>query len=559
MNIKEIIKSDVSEILKDISYNDIIVEKPKEKSLGDYAIPCFQFSKILRKNPNEIANLIKDSINNDLYDKIEVVGGYLNIFLNQQEVIKNVLKEIEIKKENYGSNDTGKNKTVVVEYSSPNIAKPFGVGHLRSTVIGEALKNINLKNGYKVYSLNFLGDYGTQFGKVLYAYINWGDEEKVKQNPTKELRSLYVKFHEEAEKNPDLDDEGRNWFKKLEEKDPEALRLWEWFKEESLKDFKKTYKVLGINDFDDYSGEAYYKDKAYDVIDLLEKKNLLETSEGARVVNIGEDIVPALIQKSDGTSLYITRDLAAYIDRLEKYNFDEILYVVGNEQALHFEQMRRVLDKLEFESEKLKYINFGLLLQGGKKMSTRGGNSLNLQDLLDSSISLAYKYIEEKNPHLENKEEVSNMVGVGAVIFNDLKNYRTNDIEFNLEDTLSFSGDTGPYVQYTNARINSLLEHEEKIDIDYNNIKIDDTIWNVVFDLYEFPEIIIKAKENYDPSEIARYLLGLSSDYNKMYANVKIISDDQNSTAFNLFVSKATGIVMSEAMRILGIKMPNKM
>lgn len=308
---------------------------------------------------------------------------------------------------NYGSNNIGDSKNIVIEYSSPNIAKPFGIGHLRSTVIGEALKNIYEKNGYKVYSLDFLGDYGTQFGKVLYAYITWGDEEKVKQNPTKELKDLYVKFHEEAKLNPELDEQGRIWFRKLENNDPEALKLWNWFKEESLKDFKKTYKILGISDFDEYNGEAYYKEKAYDVIEMLKKKNLLEVSEGANVVNIGDDIVPALIQKSDGTSIYITRDLAAYIDRLEKYKFDEILYVVGNEQTLHFEQLKRVLSKMGYDSNKLKHISFGLMLQNGKKMSTRGGTGLNLQDLLDSSISLANKYIEEKNPTLKDKEEVS--------------------------------------------------------------------------------------------------------------------------------------------------------
>ena len=320
-----------------------------------------------------------------------------------------------------------------------------------------------------------------------------------------------------------------------------------------------TYASGALVKTNDGFREAYYKEKAYYVIEMLKKKNLLEVSEGANVVNIGDDIVPALIQKSDGTSIYITRDLAAYIDRLEKYKFDEILYVVGNEQTLHFEQLKRVLSKMGYDSNKLKHISFGLMLQNGKKMSTRGGTGLNLQDLLDSSISLANKYIEEKNPTLKDKEEVSKKIGVGAVIFNDLKNYRVNDIDFNLEETLSFTGNTGPYIQYTNARINSLLEHYKENDINYDEIDINDTIWNVIFDLYEFPEVVVKSKDNYDPSEIAKYLLNLSSDFNKMYANVKIIDDNNNKTNFNLALSKCVGVVLTEGMRLLGIKMPNKM
>lgn len=560
MNIKEEIKKDVYNILKDsISIDDIIIEKPKDKTKGDYAIPCFTFSKVLRKSPVEIANVIKDNLDQEKYEKIEVVNGYLNIFVQKKVIVSYILNRIMTELDNYGFNASGKSKNIVIEYSAPNIAKPFGIGHLRSTVIGEALKNIFEKNGYKVYTLNFLGDYGTQFGKVMYAYITWGDEEKVKKNPTKELKDLYVKFHEEAKLNPELVEEGRKWFRKLEQNDKEALKLWNWFKEESLKDFKETYKILGTSEFDEYNGEAYYKDKAYKVIDELKEKNLLETSQGASVVNIGDDIIPALIQKSDGTSIYITRDIAAYIDRLKKYNFDEILYVVGNEQTLHFEQLKRVLDKMGYDSSKLKHINFGLMLQNGKKMSTRGGTGLSLQALLDSSIELASKYINEKNPELKDKKEVSKMIGVGAVIFNDLKNYRINDIDFNLEETLSFTGSTGPYIQYTNARINSLLEHYRNNNINYDEIDINDNIWNVIFDLYEFPEVIIKAKENYDPSEIAKYLLNLSSDFNKMYANVKIISDDNNKTSFNLTLSKCVGIVLTEGMRLLGIKMPNKM
>lgn len=560
MNIKEEIKKDIYTILKDsIELNNIMIEKPKDNKNGDYAIPCFQFSKILHQNPNHIANMLKEQIKNPKYEKIEVVNGYCNIFLEKKVIVSTTLNKIMTELDQYGSNDSGKNKTVVIEYSSPNIAKPFGIGHLRSTVIGEALKNINLKNGYQVYGLNFLGDYGTQFGKVMYAYITWGDEQKVKENPTEELRNLYIKFHEEAKIHPELENEARKWFRRLEEKDPQALQLWTWFKEESLKEFKQMYQFLGTSEFDNYNGEAHYKDKAYKVIELLEKKQLLEVSQGAKVVYVGEDIVPALIQKSDGTSIYITRDLAAYLDRLEKYHFDEILYVVGNEQALHFEQMKRILDKLGEDSDKLKYINFGLLLQNGKKMSTRGGTALNLQGLLDKSIALVQQYIKEKNPDLKDQEQISKMIGIGAVIFNDLKNDRTNDVEFNLEDTLSFTGNTGPYIQYTNARIHSLLEHDQNIDIDYGRIEINEYIWNTIMDLYEFPEIIIKARKNADPSVIAKYLLNLSGDYNKLYGNVKMLDQDPIKTEFHLTISRCVSIVLTEGMRLLGIQMPNQM
>lgn len=560
MNIKKEIQKDIYEVLKDfIEQNEILIEKPKEKKNGDYAIPCFQFSKLLHKSPNEIANTLKDKIKNTIYQKIEVVGGYCNIFLEKKVIVSNTLNRIMTEKDQYGSNSNGNNKTIVVEYSSPNIAKPFGIGHLRSTVIGEALKRINQKNGYKVYTANFIGDYGTQFGKVLYAYNTWGDYESVRKNPTEELRNLYIKFHEEAKKDPSLDEKGREWFRKLEEKDPDAVKLWSWFRDESLKEFKQMYQFLGISEFDNYNGEAYYKDLAYKVIDTLEEKKILKSSEGAKVVDVGDDIIPALIQKSDGTSIYITRDLAAYLDRLERYHFDEILYVVGNEQSLHFEQMKRILKKLGENDQKLKYINFGLLLQDGKKMSTRGGTSLNLQGLLERSILLAKQLIREKNPNLKNQDEISRMIGIGAVIFNDLKNNRINDIEFNLDEILSFTGTTGPYVQYTNARIHSLLEHLEDCNIDYDRIEINEYVWDTVLDLYEFPEVIIKSRDNYDPSIIARYLLNLSSDYNKLYGNVKMIDQDKTKTTFNLTISRCVSVVLIEGMRLLGIQMPDQM
>ncbi len=561
MELKKIIKEDVYEILKDfISLDNIIIEIPKTRELGDYAIPCFAFSKILRKSPQDIANMLKEKLNNELYEKVEVVNGYLNIFINKKILTEYIINKILTERNNYGNNNEGEGKNIVIDYSSPNIAKPFGVGHLRSTVIGNALKHICEKKGYKVISINHLGDWGTQFGKLIYAYKTWGDEKRIYENPIDELKNLYVRFHKEAENNPQLEDEGRKWFKKLEDGDPEALRLWKWFKEESLKEFTKTYNLLGINKFDAYHGEAFYNDKMEPIIAELDQKGLLEYSEGAYIVRLEGDIPPALVKRSDGATLYLTRDLAAAFYRKKNYNFAEALYVVGNEQTLHFNQLKLVIEKMGYEwSKDIKHISFGMILQDGKKMSTRQGKNVKLHDVLLETISLAKKYINERNPDLDNIDEVSRQIGVGAVIFNDLKNYRTSDIEFNLEEILKFEGETGPYLQYTYARINSLLEHKKNIDIDYKDLEINEYIWNLIFRLYNFPEIITKAKENYDPSEIAKYLIDLAQDFNKFYASEKIVDQDEKRTEMRLKICEIVAIVLEEGMRILGIEAPKKM
>lgn len=558
MNIKQQLKEDVYNVLKDyIKKEDIVIEKPKMREMGDYALPCFTYSKVLKKSPNDIANTIKEKLCN--YE-INVVNGYANVFINKKEFSKNILDKIALEKEEFGSSKIGQSKTVVIEYSSPNIAKPFGVGHLRSTVIGEALKNICIKTGYNVYTINYLGDYGTQFGKLIYAYKTWGNAEAIKENPIQELKRVYVKFHEEVEKNKELEDEGRKWFKKLCENDKEALELWNWFKEESLKDFQKTYDLLGINKFDSYTGESYYKNLANDVVEEIEKKGISKISEGATIVDLGENKTPALIKKSDGTTLYITRDIAALIDRKNKYNFDEILYVVGSEQTLHFEQIKEVLQKMGYDYfDSIHHIGFGMVLQDGKKMSTRGGRTASLNVLLDNSIELAKKIIEEKNPNLPNKDEVIKQVGVGAVIFNDLKNYRINDIEFKLEDILKFEGETGPYIQYTCARANSLIKKLKNNSVNYENLEINEYEWNVIFRLNEFEETILKSKDNYDPSLIAKYIIDLAQDFNKLYANYKFIDENENLTEFRLQIAYATKIVLKEGMRLLGINAPDEM
>ena len=561
MNIKEEIKNLVYQVLEGyVNKEDIVIEYPKDRKMGDYALPCFTYAKAMHKSPIAIAEDIKASLNLDIFEYVEVVNGYVNVFINKKVLTKNIINDITTNKNNFGNSNIGEGKTMVIDYSSPNIAKPFGVGHLRSTVIGNALRNISEKNGYNVISINYLGDWGTQFGKLVYAYKRWGNEEEVRKNPIDELKRLYVKFHEEAEQSPELDDEGRKAFKMLEDGDPESLKIWKWFSEESIKEFNKTYDLLGINNFDSWQGESFYNDKMDRVVCELEEKGLLEESEGAMIVKLDGDIAPALIKRSDGATLYITRDLAAAIYRKETYQFDEALYVVGNEQTLHFNQLKQVLNKLDYNwSSDVHHIPFGMILKNGKKMSTRQGKSVKLHDVLLEAISLASKYIDERNSDIPDKENISHKIGVGAVIFNDLKNYRTNDIEFNLEDILKFEGETGPYIQYTYARIMSLLNNKKDIDVNFDNVRINEYAWYLIFKLYQFKDIVISAKVNYDPSLIAKYLIDIAQDFNKWYANEKFIDEDLEQTESRLLVADATAIVLKEGMRLLGIEALNKM
>ena len=541
-----------------IEKDDIIIEIPKDRALGDFAMPCFGLAKKMHQNPSIIASNILEKMDKSNFDNIEIKNGYINFFLNKRKTVENIIKNVLNEKDKYASSDIGNDKNIVIDYSAPNIAKPFGVGHLRSTVIGNAIKNIYKKLGFNVIGINYLGDCGTQFGKLIYAYETWGNPEEVKKNPIRELNKLYVKFHEEAEKDPSLNDEGRRIFKELEDGNPKYKEIWKWFRDESILEFKKTYDLLKINDFEVWSGESFYIESAKDVIKELDNKHLLQISEGATIIDLGNDMTPALIKRTDGATLYITRDLAALLDRKKTYDFEEVLYVVGNEQTLHFNQIKAVINKMGYDfSNQIHHIPFGLVLQNGKKMSTRKGKTVILHDVLVEAVNLASIYVKE---HVsENIDEVSKMVGVGAVIFNDLKNYRTNDIDFNLQDILKFEGETGPYLQYTYARIKSLLSHKINTEINYNEIVIDEYIWNIVFKLSDFKNIIIKAKEGYDPSIIAKYLLELAGLFNKFYANVKIIDNDEINSAFRLNVAEAVSIVIKEGLRILGIETPNKM
>jgi len=561
LKIKEEITNVVQNIFNKLNINDpVILERPKERSMGDFAIPCFNCAKSLKKNPNEIAKSINEYIKSDLIEKNEVIGGYINIFLNKNIIIHRVIEKVISEKENYANLTIGVGKTVVLDYSHPNIAKPFGVGHLRSTVIGNSIRKILDKLGFKTIGINYLGDYGTQFGKIIYAYKKWGNDEQIKKNPIEELRKLYVKFHEQVIISPEIEEEGRKYFKKLEEKDSETLQLWQWIRDESLKEFMDTYNLLGITNFDTYEGEASIANKIEPVIKELEEKGLLEEDDGARIIRLGNDMTPALITRNDGASLYMTRDLAAIFYRKNKYKFDEILYVVGNEQTLHFKQLKKITEIMNYKwFNSIHHINFGLILQEGKKMSTRKGKTVNLNEILNESIELAKQYITQKNPNLENKEDVSRKIGVGAVIFNDLKNYRIYDVEFNLDEILKFEGETAPYIQYAYARINSMIDNIKNIEININNIKINEYIWNIVMRLLIFEEILIQAKNNYDPSLVAKYIIDLAQDYNKFYANEKIINDNEENSEFKLKLSKATSIVLKEGMRLLGIEMPSRM
>ena len=540
---------------------EMLIEKPKNQQHGDLAFPCFSLAKLKRKSPNMIAEELSEKIQSPIFEKVEVVGAYLNIFLNKKLVSEDTISEIIKQKEKYGALDIGNNRPVTIDLSSPNIAKPFSMGHLRSTVIGNSLAFIVEKCGYKPIRINHIGDWGTQFGKLITAYKLWGEEEKVKQNPIKELLSLYVKFHDIAENDHTLVELGRSWFKKLEDGDEEALALWQWFREESLKEFSRIYELMNVQ-FDSFAGEAFYNDKMDRVVKLLEETQLLVESDQAQVVDLtDEGLPPCLIKKSDGATLYATRDLAAALYRKENYDFDLSLYVVGNEQSLHFKQLIAVLEKMGYSwAKNMVHIPFGMMLKDGKKMSTRKGKVVLLEEVLNESIAMAKHNIEEKNPNLTNKDRVAKQVGVGAVMFHDLKNYRMNDIEFSLEEMLRFEGETGPYVQYTYARACSILR-KANWQIDHAGKQYSpswEKEWKVVSLLTEFTNAIKRAYEQLDPSQIAKYIVDLAQAFNRYYGEVKILEDGAEQQARLALVNSVT-IVLKEGLRLLGIEAPEEM
>ncbi|MFD3450151.1 arginine--tRNA ligase [Microbacteriaceae bacterium 4G12] len=549
------------DVLKDtLSLEEIekLLEKPKYEQHGDLAFPCFGLAKAFRKSPAIIAGELAEQLKSPLFMKVEAVGPYVNMFLNRESISGEVVEAIIKENKAYGNQVFGEGKTIVIDYSSPNIAKPFSMGHLRSTVIGNSLKKIGEKCGYEVVGINHIGDWGTQFGKLIAAYKKWGDEEKVKQNPIKELFRLYVHFHEVVKEHPELEDEGRAWFKKLEDDNEEAVALWTWFRSESLNEFSRIYELLGVK-FDSYNGEAFYNNKMEYMVKLLEEKNLLVQSDGAQVVELGEEMPPCLIKKSDGATLYATRDLTAAIYRQNTYKFDRALYVVGGEQSLHFEQFFAVLKKMGYPWVKgMSHVQFGLILKDGKKMSTRKGKVVLLEDVITEAIALAKQNIEEKNPQLQNKEKVAHQVGVGAILFHDLKNERIHNIEFSLEHMLKFEGETGPYVQYTHARACSILRKAEYTKAEEAVKLQDDASWAVVKLLESFPTVVKEAFDRYEPSHISKYVLDLAQAFNKYYGNVRILEDDEEKES-RLQLVYATKVVLQEGLRLLGVEAPEEM
>ncbi|MDR7314228.1 arginine--tRNA ligase [Brevibacillus nitrificans] len=540
-----------------------MLETPPNPAMGDIAFPCFQLAKALRKAPPMIAAELAEKISGAPLRESAAVGPYVNFFLDQAAVAKQVIGTILSQGSAYGDSHIGQGRKVPIDLSSPNIAKPFSMGHLRSTVIGNAIANIMEKQGYQPVRINHLGDWGTQFGKLIVAYRLWGDEAKVKAEPIKELLTLYVRFHEEAKDNPSLEDQGREWFKKLEDGDEEALHLWKWFRDESLKEFMKIYDLMNVS-FDSTNGEAFYNDKMDRVVTLLEEKGLLTESDGALVVSLDEyDMPPSLIKKSDGATLYATRDLAAAIYRHETYDFAKAVYVVGNEQRLHFQQLYKVLEKMGYAwARDMHHVPFGMMLKDGKKMSTRKGKVVLLEEVLSQAIADVQKVIEEKNPSLANKEEVARQVGVGAVIFHDLKNYRLNDINFSLEEMLTFEGETGPYVQYTHARACSLLRRGnfQPASAALAEGALDSKeAWAVITLLNGFPEVIERAADNFDPSQIGKYVIDLAQSFNKFYANVRILAEEEDIKASRLQLVAAVVAVLKEGLRLLGLAAPEEM
>lgn len=557
--VAELLQKEIGETLTTEQIFNLL-EKPKSADHGDIAFPTFALAKAFRKAPQQIATDLGTKITDPLIAKIDVVGPYLNFFLNKESVSSTVLKEVLDAGTTYGNQSIGLGQTIPIDLSSPNIAKPISMGHLRSTVIGNSIANIAEKLGFKPIRINHLGDWGTQFGKLIVAYKLWGNEESVKAEPINELLRLYVKFHAEAEEKPELDDEARAWFKRLEDGDEEAVALWKWFREESLTEFNHIYKLLGI-EFDSYNGEAFYNDKMDEVLDLLEEKHILTVDNGATIVDLEKyNLNPALIRKSDGATLYITRDLAAALYRHRTYNFAQSLYVVGNEQSNHFKQLKAVLKELGFDwADQMHHVPFGLITQGGKKLSTRKGKIVLLEEVLNEAVNLANQQITEKNPDLADKDTTASQVGIGAVIFHDLKNDRLNNFDFVLEEVVRFEGETGPYVQYTRARAMSILRKAADVSFDSASLALDDEYsWEVIKLIQEYPTTVLRAYDKLEPSVIAKHAIHLAQSFNRYYAQVKVLNDDAQKPA-RLALVKAVTIILKEDLRLLGVGAPDEM
>ena len=539
-----------------------MLEVPPEKKLGDYAFPCFKLSKSLRMAPPMIAKKLCENWAGEATARVECVGGYLNFFFNREAFARDILAAVMADPEKWGGSESGKGKTVCIDYSSINIAKRFHIGHLSTTVIGHSLKRIYEFLGWKTVGINHLGDWGTQFGKMICAYKKWGDRETVEKGGVAAMTDLYVRFHKEAEEHPELDDEGRAWFKKIELGDEEALEIFNWFKEVTLKDAMKVYDMLGVS-FDSYAGESFYIDKMGRVIDELKAKNLLIESEGAQVVDLEEyGMPPCLILKKDGASLYHTRDIAAVLYRKDTYNFDRCLYVVAYQQDLHFKQLFKVVELMGYPwaTEQLFHVSFGMVSYEGQTLATREGHVVYLEDLLNRAKEKALQIIEEKSPNLENKEEVARQVGIGAVMYSTLQNGRIKDIDFWWDRALNFDGETGPYVQYTYARCGSVLRKapDGLPAPDYAAL-CDDEAQELLRQISRFPEAVQKACRDNEPCVVTRAVTDLAKAYNKYYYEHRVLDDDLPATAARIELTKAVRSVIKTGLYLIGVEAPERM
>lgn len=539
-----------------------LIEIPPKPEMGDYAFPCFQLAKTFRKAPNMIAEELSEKINKEGFEKVEALGPYVNFFMDKGSFVKTTIDKVLSEGDNYGASEIGKGKNICIDYSSPNIAKPFHVGHLFSTAIGSSLYKILSSQGYNCVGINHLGDWGTQFGKLISAYKRWADEDALQKEPIKELLRIYVKFHDEAEKEPSLEDEGRMYFKKLEDGSKEEVELWEKFKNLSLQEFDKVYDVLGVK-FDSYAGESFYNDKMDAVIEEIESKNLLVESNGAKVVMMEEEnMPPCIIKKADGATIYATRDLAAAFYRKKTYDFYKSIYVVGADQSLHFKQVFKVIEKMNYDwAQDCKHVGFGLIRFADRKLSTRKGQVIFLEDLLNEAVSKTRETIEEKNPGLVNKEEVAKKVGIGAVVFTYLKNRREKDIVFKWDEMLNFDGETGPYVQYTYARGKSILRRAGEVsgEADFSKLTSKEE-FELVKVLGIFNEEILDAIDKLEPSIVTRYVIEVAKAFNKFYnAHNIMATEEEEIKNARLKMVEATCQVIKNGLCLIGIEVVEEM
>ena len=555
----------LKEHIEELTLEEItaLIEVPPNKDMGDFAFPCFKLAKVFRKAPNMIAAELSEKIEaKGVISNVTPLGGYINFFVNKSQLAETVIKDVLTKKEKYGHSNLGKDKTIVIDFSSPNIAKPFHIGHIRTTFIGNALYKIYDSQGYNTVRINHLGDYGTQFGKLIVAFKLWGNKEAVEANPIPELLKLYIQFHDEAEKHPEMEDEARAWFTKLENGDKEAKELWQWFRDESLKEFARVYDLLDI-EFDSYNGESFYSDKMDRVIDIIKDKGLLQESQGTNIVDLEEyNMPPALITKNDGSTLYMTRDLAAALYRKENYDFEKCIYVVGSQQSLHFQQLFKVLELVGFEWAKdMVHVPFGMVALEEGTMSTRKGRVVFLEDVLKQAIEKTKETMLTKNPNALNVDEIAKQVGVGAVVFQELSNSRIKDYTFSWSRTLSFEGETGPYVQYTHARCCAVLrkaEEEVTTDINYELLNDVDSA-EVLKVIASFNKTILNAMRKNEPHIITRFVLDLAQAFNKFYHDNSILVEDAELRKARLALVCATRQALENGLKLLGMQAPERM